>query len=262
MYDADGRICAGVEVVRDITPRKRMESEIRQSNLALEKSNRELRQFAYVASHDLREPLRTISSFIQLFRRRYEGKIDQDADEFIGFIVDGATRMQQLIDDLLLYSRVDSKGKTFSPVETGRVLDTVRANLGTAIAEAGAEVSIAPLPEVTGDENQLVQLFQNLLANAVKFRGEHHPQIRVECRREGADWHFLVSDNGIGIDPEYFDRVFDIFQKLHTRDQYEGTGIGLSICKKIVERHGGRIWVESAPGRGTTFHFTLQGVSS
>jgi signal transduction histidine kinase/HAMP domain-containing protein len=258
--DADGRICAGVEVVRDITSRKRLENEILQSNQALEQSNRELRQFAYVASHDLREPLRTISSFIQLFRRRYEGKIDQDANEFIAFIVDGAARMQRLIDDLLLYSRVESKGRPFTPVDTGKVLDVVRANLGTAIAEAGAEVSSSPLPEVMGDENQLVQLFQNLLANAVKFRGEAPPRIEVACVRESTAWHFRVSDNGIGIDPDYFDRVFDIFQKLHTRDQFEGTGIGLSICKKIVERHGGRIWVDSAPGRGAVFHFTLPGV--
>jgi signal transduction histidine kinase len=223
----------------------------------LARSNQELEKFAYVASHDLQEPLRMVSSFAQLLARRFQGKLGLEADEYIGYVTDGAGRMQRLINDLLAYSRVGTRGGTFEPTDCSLVLRRTLDNLRIAIRESGADIKSDPLPVVAADRSQLVQLFQNLIGNAVKFRGGERPRIHVSARRNGIEWMFSVSDNGIGIDPKYFDRIFTIFQRLHGRAEYAGTGIGLAICKKIVERHGGRIWVESQPGKGSAFFFTM-----
>lgn len=198
-----------------------------------------------------------VASYTQLLARRYRGQLDQDADEFIGFAVDGVIRMQDLINDLLAYSRVGTRALQVDTVDTGRLLDQVVGDLAAAIEESSATVSHGPLPTLPGDPTQLKQLFQNLLANAIKFRGERPPEVQVTAERQGDAWVFAVRDNGIGIEPEYRERIFVLFQRLHTRAEYPGTGIGLAICKKIVERRGGRIWVESEPGQGTTFRFTL-----
>jgi PAS domain S-box-containing protein len=236
--------------VVDITQRKRAETE-------LKRSNEELERFAYVASHDLQEPLRMVGSYVQLLAKRYRGRLDADADEFIGFALDGALRMQRLIEDLLAFSRVGTRGAAFEPTAADRVLDQALASLKLAIEESGASIVRDPLPVLPADPGQLEHVFLNLISNAVKFRGAEAPQIRIAATPDESTWHFTVRDNGIGIDPQYFDRIFVIFQRLHSRGDYPGTGIGLAITKKIVERHGGRIWVESAPGEGSTFHFTL-----
>ncbi len=223
----------------------------------LERSNADLQHFAYIASHDLQEPLRMVSSYMQLLSRRYQGKLDADADEFIGFAVDGAKRMQALINALLSYSRVGTQGKALEPTDCEKILDDTLQALKNAIADSGAQISRAALPTVMADATQLGQLFQNLIANAIKFRNHHAPVVRISAERKGAEWAFTVADNGIGFEPEYADRVFVMFQRLHGKDAYPGTGIGLAVCKKIVERHGGKIWVESKPGEGASFHFTL-----
>ena len=239
-------------------------SELVVANAALEsqakeltRSNAELQQFAYVASHDLQEPLRMVSSYTQLLARRYKDRLEGDALEFIAYAVDGATRMQQLINDLLAYSRVGTRGKAFAPTPVDDVVERAIGNLRATVDESHAEVACDPLPTVMADGGQLVQLFQNLVGNAIKYRGEEPPRVHVSAAREAGDWHFVVRDNGIGIDPQYAERIFEIFQRLHTREKYSGTGIGLAICKKIVDRHRGRIWVESQAGMGATFHFTM-----
>ncbi|EPX60230.1 Phytochrome, two-component sensor histidine kinase [Cystobacter fuscus DSM 2262] len=237
--------------------RRRAELALQAHATELARSNEELQQFAYVASHDLQEPLRMVASFTQLLARRYKGRLDSDADEFIAFAVDGVTRMQRLIQDLLAYSRVGTKGHEFKPVEAGPALDKALANLKTLVDETGASITQGPLPRVMADESQLTQLFQNLVGNALKFRGPKPTRIRVDAERQGDSWRFTVSDNGIGIEPQYFERIFIIFQRLHNKEDYPGTGIGLAICKKIVERHGGRIGLESYPGQGSVFWFTL-----
>jgi signal transduction histidine kinase len=223
----------------------------------LTRSNKELEQFAYVASHDLQEPLRKVSSFAQLLAARYQGKLDADADEFISYMVDGARRMQILIQNLLAYSRLGRKGQAHAPIEANDVLKQALANLQGAIDESGAVITCDSLPTVLGDESQLVQLFQNLIGNAIKFRGAEKPSIEVRVEPTGQTWTFAVRDNGIGIDPQFAERIFVIFQRLHSQAEYPGTGIGLAFCKKIVERHGGRIWLEPQVGQGATFCLSL-----
>ena len=244
-------------VTMDISERKRTEEALAGYARELARSNEELQQFAYVASHDLQEPLRMVASYLQLLEKRYKNNLDDDAKEFINYAVDGATRMKALINDLLTYSRVGTHGKLFEPVDCEKIFNRTLANLETKIVESGAVITYDPMPEVIADEGQIVQLFQNLMSNAIKFRGDKTPEIHVGAKRTGREWQFCVRDNGIGIAPEFIDRIFVLFQRLHTIDEYEGTGIGLAICKKVVERHGGRIWVESQPGRGATFYFTI-----
>lgn len=242
----------------DVTERRLAEDHLRAQAEELERSNSELEQFAYVASHDLQEPLRIVSSYVQLLARRYKGRLDQDADEFIAYAVEGANRMKSLINDLLTYSRVSTRGKEFAPVAMEEIYERAIQNLALAIEDSAATITRDTLPVVMADNLQMVQLLQNLIANAIKFRGPQSPRIHVGVRRQAENWLFFVRDNGIGIDPQYAERIFVIFQRLHNRDEYPGTGIGLAICRKIVERHGGQIWVESQVEQGATFYFTLQ----
>ncbi len=232
-------------------------TELEEANTNLLRSNRELEQFAYVASHDLQEPLRAVNSYAQLITRKYQGNLDAKADKYLGYITEGATRMQQLINDLLAFSRVGTHGKPLVLTDCELVLSQVLDNLKVAITENQASVTHDPLPSVMGDEIQLIQLLQNLIANGMKFRREELPHVHVSANEQEHEWVFCVRDNGIGIESEYFERIFTIFQRLHSKSEYPGTGIGLAVCKKIVERHGGRIWVESTPGVGTAFYFTI-----
>jgi len=248
---------ANVHLAVELDERRRTEQQLARYSQELTRSNAELEQFAYVASHDLQEPLRMVASFTQLLAKRYQGQLDQDADEFISYAVDGATRMQRLINDLLAYSRVGTRGKPLQLKDGNDVFRQARDNLTKAIEDSGALIFTDHLPTVRGDEMQLIQLFQNLMANAIKFHGPEPPQIQVSAAKNGREWVFAVKDNGIGIAPEHQERIFSIFQRLHQRSEYPGTGIGLAMCKKIVERHGGRIWVESQVGAGSTFYFTI-----
>jgi PAS domain S-box-containing protein len=252
IFDKSGAYRGYRGLEHDITDRKRTEQE-------LARSNAELQEFAYVASHDLKEPLRMIESYVELLARRYKGKLDANADDFIGFAVDGVQRMQSLIDDLLAYSRVGTKGRPFEPIPLDNALELAIKNLSEAIEETGATVAFDHLPAIQGDESQMIQLLQNLIGNAIKFRGDEPPRVHVSAERAGPEWVISVSDNGIGIAPEYHDRIFQVFERLHSRDEYSGTGIGLAVCRKIVERHGGRIWVESEVGKGSTFYFSVRG---
>ena len=254
---AAGKPQSMVGVCWDVTRRKAAEEELKEVTKSLARSNTDLQQFAYVASHDLQEPLRMVTSFLQLLSQRYQGRLDPDADEFIGFAVDGARRMHVLINDLLMYSRVGTQTKATEMFETAAALAAAVANLRVAIAEAGATVTHGPLPRVRGDLVQWVQLLQNLVGNAVKFRGAVPPVVRVEAERFGEMWRFAVRDNGIGIEPQFHRRLFVIFQRLHSRQEFSGNGIGLAVCARIIERHGGRIWVESELGKGSTFYFTV-----
>jgi signal transduction histidine kinase len=242
----------------DITERKQAEEQLRRTLTELERSNQELEQFAYVASHDLQEPLRMVSSYTRLLAQRYQDRLDQDARDFIGFAVDGATRMQRLIQDLLAYSRISTRGAELTLTDAGAALRAALENLQAAIRDSAAVVTHDTLPAVPADAPQLTQVFQNLVGNALKFRGETPPRVHVTAARKENEWVFSVADNGIGIDPQYFDQIFLIFKRLHPSHRYPGTGIGLALCQRIVERHGGRIWVESAPGRGSKFYFTLR----
>ncbi|HEX2025711.1 MAG TPA: ATP-binding protein [Actinomycetota bacterium] len=253
--DEIGRLGRAMEATAGRLARAR--EVIEERNRELERSNKELEQFAYIASHDLQEPLRIVAGYADLLARRYRGKLDGDADEFIGYMVEGVGRMQALINDLLQYSRVGTKGREPQPTDVQQALDQALRNLGKTLDESGARVEAEPLPTVPADEGQLVQLFQNLIGNAVKFQGDEPPRVRVEAERRNGEWEFSVADNGIGIDPDYGEQIFEIFQRLHTREEFAGTGIGLAICRKIVDRHGGRIWVESTPGHGSTFRFTI-----
>jgi PAS domain S-box-containing protein len=259
----DSRHLNGIEVLTDTLAqgivRKRAEEALDQRAAELTRSNAELERFAYIASHDLQEPLRMVASYTQLLGRRYKGKLSTEADEFIAFAIDGANRMQALINDLLAFSRVGTKAAPMVPTSLERPVDVALANLRMAIEESGAIITRDALPTVVIDERQLVQLFQNLIANALKFRGGKPPRVHIGAEQAGDEWRILVRDNGVGIDPQFFGRLFVLFQRLHAASEYEGTGIGLAICKKIIDRHGGRIWVESAPGEGATFIFTLRG---
>jgi len=256
-FDNDGSLRGGFGTAQDITERKRAEEELRRTSEDLARSNKDLEQFAYVASHDLQEPLRVVTGFVQLLKQQYGDRLDADADKYIEFATDGAKWMKLLINDLLAYSRVGTRGGEPAPTDASEVLRRALANLQTGIEETAAEITHSPLPTVRADGAQLVHLFQNLIGNALKFRSQSPSKIHVDACQEGDHWLFSVRDNGIGIDPEFREQIFLIFQRLHTRQQYPGTGIGLAICKKIVDRHGGQIWVESQPGLGSTFYFTL-----
>jgi PAS domain S-box-containing protein len=241
----------------DITERKQAEAALREAHEELKRSNSELEQFAYVASHDLQEPLRMVASYTQLLGRRYHDRLDADAREFMGYVVDGAARMKQLIEDLLAYSRVGTKSRDFKAVELDKPLARALANLRAAIGDSGATVTSDPLPVLPVDEGQLAQVFQNLVGNALKFRSSAAPRVHVSSLEKGDEWEIAVRDNGIGIEPQYFERIFMVFQRLHNKGDYPGTGIGLAIVKKVVERHGGRVRVQSQPGEGSAFIITL-----
>jgi light-regulated signal transduction histidine kinase (bacteriophytochrome) len=244
-------------ILRDITDRKRAEEALQEKVEELARSNAELALFTYIASHDLREPLRTVGSNLQLLDRQLGEESPPDVRKQIGFALGGVRRMQALIDDLLLYSRVGTEGRAFEDVDTSAAVDESIQALATAIDEGGVEMRVGSLPKVRADRSQLVQLFQNLISNAVKFRATEAPCVDVSAERGDQEWIFSVRDNGIGIDARYAEHVFTIFQRLHSQEEYPGTGIGLAVCRKIVERHGGRIWVESAPGGGSAFRFTI-----
>jgi PAS domain S-box-containing protein len=267
IHGEGGQLLGAVVVTEDITERFHAQEQIRLAKESAEhladelaRSNKDLEQFAYVSSHDLKEPLRMVTGFMGLFEKKYAGTLDAAGEQYIRYAVDGANRMQWLIDDLLSYSRVGSKGGKPVATDADKALERALANLHASIEESGARITSGPLPVVVADGAQLTQLFQNLVGNAIKFRTPDNggaPAIDIQARPDEDYWLFSVKDNGIGIDPEFKDRIFVIFQRLHTKDKYAGTGIGLAICKKIVDGHGGRIWVESALGQGSTFYFTL-----
>ncbi len=236
---------------------KKSEAELKHYAVQLRRSNNDLEQFAYVASHDLKEPLRMVTNYVALLAEEYKNKLDGEANEFIHHAVDGAMRMSALIDGLLAYSRAGNKGAAYSMVDFNEIFRVVTANLQSSIEESGASVTSGNLPTIMADRIQMMQLFQNLLGNALKFRGDKIPRIHVSAENVNEEWRFSVSDNGIGIEEKYRERIFIIFQRLHHRDKYPGTGIGLAICQKSVQQHRGRIWVDSKPGEGATFFFTL-----
>lgn len=258
--DGKGVVTHVIVEFSDITTFKQTQEALVSRTDELARSNRELEQFAYVASHDLQEPLRMVASYTQLLARRYKDNLDEDANEFIHYAVDGAMRMQALINDLLMISRVGTRGKPLQPCESGLSLEHALINLRMAIEESGAGITHDPMPRVMADVSQLTQLLQNLIGNAIKFHSGEQPRIHIGAQQRGDEWVISVKDNGIGIAPEFFERIFVIFQRLHGKQEYPGTGIGLAVCKKIVERHGGEIWVESEPGQGATFLFTLSAV--
>jgi len=258
LLDAGGKLIGSVHVARDITDRKRAEGELKSTALELARSNQDLEQFAYVASHDLQEPLRMVTGHLSIIQDRLGDTLDETTRQSMFFALDGASRMQAMISDLLTYCRAGRKTEGFLPIDMETVLTVVLDNLAAAIADAAALVEHDPLPTVKAEQSQVIQLLQNLIANAIKYQpAGQAPRIKVSAARDQDAWVLSVRDNGIGIKPEHLDRVFMIFQRLHSREQYPGTGIGLALCKRIVEFHGGRIWVESQPGKGSTFFFTL-----
>ncbi|MBD3219496.1 MAG: PAS domain S-box protein [candidate division Zixibacteria bacterium] len=256
MKDMQGKPTLTVGICLDVTEKINSRKELELTLERLNQSNEELEQFAYVASHDLQEPLRMVGSFVQLLQKRYEGRLDNDADEFIAYAVDGANRMKQMINDLLTFSRVGTRGKEFKPVDCNRVMHGVLTDLRNLIQDSDAEIQCDKLPTIIADSAQIAQLFQNLISNAIKYC-ERTPQINIVAEKSDGDWIFSVEDNGIGVDPKYFDQIFIIFRRLHGKSSYAGSGIGLSVCKKIVNRHGGRLWVESSLGEGSRFYFTI-----
>ncbi len=275
IFDINGKPYGVGSISTDITERKHLEEQLKaahenleekveerteellKSNMELKRSNDELKRFAYVSSHDLQEPLRMVTLYSQLLERRYKDKIDSDADDFIAYIVENAKRMKQLIDDLLEYSRLTSQAKEFENVDLEKTLDVVLTNLSVSIAENNVKVTHEPLPTVFADENQMIQVFQNLITNAIKFQGEKRPEINISAHKGDSEWTFAIKDNGIGIESNHQKQIFEVFKRLHTREEYPGTGIGLSIVQKIITHHDGRIWVESELGKSSTFYFTI-----
>lgn len=258
MRNNQDEIIGLVGIGHDITERKRIEMKLDDIMKKLHQSNQELEQFAYVASHDLQEPLRTVSSYIDLISKRYKNKLDKEAEEFINFALDGTNRMKILIQDLLNYSRITTEANPFESIDSEDILIMALDNLNVTIKETGTEITHSPLPTILADQSQLIRLFQNLIGNAIKYN-QNQPKIHVSAKKKDNQWVFAFKDNGIGIDPKFQDRIFGVFQRLHGRDEYSGTGIGLAVCKKIVERHGGKIWVDSKQNVGSTFYFTLSG---
>ena len=258
IFDAAGEVIEVAAISRDITERKRTEDSLVERSRQLETSNKELEQYAYVASHDLQEPLRKMASFCQLLARRYQGQLDEQADQYIAYVVDGARRMQEMINDLLTFSRVGRPLAVTAEVDCNQVVERARTDLATAIEESGASIMVTgTLPTVRGEWARLVQLFENLIGNGIKFHGKEPPRVDISAVPEGTGWRFAVADNGIGIEPQYADRIFALFQRLHSRAEYPGTGIGLAVCKKIVEGYGGTLRFDSRPDEGTTFYWTM-----
>ena len=257
--DEDGRQIFTV-ILRDISDRKQAEAELQRRTEELERSNRELEQFANVASHDLQEPLRMVTGYVKLLARRYQGQLDADADEFIGYAVDGVDRMRALINDILTYSQLGASGQTSESINLDSIVERVMRNLKDSADEFNATVTWDQLPKLTANATQMGQLLQNLLSNAIKFKGEESPAIHIGSQQQKGEWMFSVRDNGIGIDSQHYERIFSLFQRLHGRNDYPGTGVGLAICKRVVELHGGRIWVEFQISKGTTFFFTIPGI--
>jgi len=255
--DKAGTIIGRMAFFVDVTERRQIKKKLKRTLAELKRSNTDLQQFAYVASHDLQEPLRMVASYTQLLEERYKDKLDTDAKEFIQFAVDGALRMQRLINDLLSYSLVGARQKPVKPTDCNSVLSKVIANLSVAIEQNNVIITTDDLPTVMADASQMQGLFKNLVGNAIKFRSEHAPRVHLSAKQYRNKWLFSVQDNGLGIDPQYKDKIFLIFQRLHSKEEYPGTGIGLALCKRIVERHGGKIWVDSNVGKGSTFYFTL-----
>jgi light-regulated signal transduction histidine kinase (bacteriophytochrome) len=244
----------------DITDVKKAQHQAEEYSRKLERSNEELQHFAYVASHDLQEPLRMVISYLTLLQRKFQGSIDDEAQHYIDFAVDGGSRMRHLIDDLLEYSRVETKGKGFVPVDMNKLVARTLAIVKDPAEKSGADIIVDSLPTIVADESQMIQVMQNLIGNAIKFHGPERPMIHVTASIESGEWKFAVRDNGIGMDIKHSDRIFQMFQRLHTKEEYPGTGVGLAIAKKIIERHGGRIWVESDEGKGTVFFFTIPAI--
>ena len=257
LTNREGKLSKYIAIRFDITGQKKIEEELIKAMLEVEQSNQELEQFAYIASHDLQEPLRMVASYSQLLTRRYQGKLDAKADQYTTYITEGVQRMQTLIMDLLHYSRTAASKESVEPLDFNIVMTEVLTDLKVAIETSSAEIKSAPLPVLKATHTQIRQLFQNLIGNAIKFRGDEKPVIEVKAQEESDRWLFSIKDNGIGIDPEFSEKIFMIFQRLNDRDKYPGTGIGLAVCKKIVERHGGKIWIESETGRGSAFLFTI-----
>ena len=257
VLDPSGAAVGVATIARDNSEQERIRLERDRATRELQRSNAELEQFAYVASHDLSEPLRMISGFVQLLAKRYEGQLDNEADEFIGFIVDGVKRMRLLIDDLLQYSRVGRSTLARETVDVADLVERVRVGLSEPMSDVGAQLTAADLPTIEADPTQLRRVFQNLISNSLKFRGEEPPRIAVSAEREEAAWRFTVTDNGIGIDSHQSERIFNLFERLHDHQAYTGTGLGLAICRTVVERHGGQIWATSGERGGTSFVFTL-----
>lgn len=258
LTDREGKLSKYLAIRFDITAQKKIEEELIKALLDVEQSNSELEQFAYIASHDLQEPLRMIASYSQLLSRRYKGKLDDKADQYITYVSEGVQRMQTLIMDLLHYSRTTTGKENIETVDLNHVMTEVLTDLKVAIETSRAYVKVSPLPVLKANHTQIRQLLQNLIGNAIKFRGDEKPLVEVKALEETGHWIFSIKDNGIGIEPEYSEKIFMLFQRLNDREIYPGTGIGLAVCKKIVERHGGKIWIESEPGKGTTFFFTIK----